>query len=173
MDSLYTLKYETINKKCNCDNKKYNCYDDNLLNCVNKYKIYKICPFMKLIHVDMKVSIFDNNKISNVNDYFHVLEYLLKWAHNSNNYNSNIRLRVIIMLSICHFMITNKELLDDLIIFYDRFINQIIILLNTYFIPRKSRINFINLFEESFIEDIDICIDNMFNWLNYFKNINN
>jgi hypothetical protein len=168
MDSLYILNYETI-KQCKCKN--YGCFDEELLNCFNKYTIYKYCPFLKLIYNDIKISIYESYKISNANEYFTILEYLLLWAHKSNNYKSDIRLRTIIMLSICHFMITNKDFLDDIIIFYDRFINQVIILLETFFIPKKTRYHFIKLFKTSFIEDKHICIDQVFNWLFYFKNI--
>ncbi len=197
MDSLYILNYKTKTKcKCvmrnsnlncrkqfwdccsnathlnsNLPNYDYGCFDSDLLNCFNKYTIYKNCPFMKLIHNNIKVSIYENNKISNVNDFFNILEYLLLWAHKSTNYKTDIRLRTIIMLSICHFMITNKEYIDDIIMFYDRFINQIIILLQTYFIPKKNRHYFIKLFEESFIEDKNICIDQVFCWLYYFQTV--
>ena len=75
------------------------------------------------------------------------------------------------MVSVCHFIITNKDDIDDLLIYYDKFISQIIILLKTNFIPKKSRSYFIKLFEKSCIEESKICIDNMFNWLYYFQNI--
>ena len=99
MDSLYILNYETISKCDQCNN-KYNCYDDNLLKCINRSNIYKYCPFMKLIHNNIKVSIYENNKISNINDYFYILEYLLQWAHKSEYYKSDIKLRIIIIISI-------------------------------------------------------------------------
>lgn len=170
MDSLYIIKYETSHK-CEC-NYKYSCYDKNLLNCINKYKIYKYCPFMKLINEDIKISIHDNCQISDIKDFFNILEYLLLWAHKSENYNFNIKLRVIIMLSVCHFIITNQDYLEDVIIFYNRFIDQVILLLNTNFIPKKNRIHFLKLFEECFIEESDICVNMVFNWLHYFEYIN-
>ncbi len=171
MNSLYIIKYETY-KKCKCDN-KFACYDKNLLNCINKYKIYKLCPFIRLINENIKISIKENSQISDVKDFFNILEYLLLWAHKSENYISDIKLRIIIMMSIFHFIINNQIHLEDLLIYYDKFIYQVVILLNTQFVPKSNRIHFIKLFNECFIEESDICINIMFNWLNYFKNIIN